>query len=88
MTLRSKGSFLQTVQAKLQPLQRPFSIPKTSLAPRCPHGPFINPKLSLWGSSSFLSQPDSVPAPLVPNFQGFYVSRVVARIPGSYGLLL
>lgn len=27
-------------------LQRPFSISKTSLAPTCPHGPFINPKLS------------------------------------------
>lgn len=47
MTLKSKGSFLQTVQAKLRPpLQRPFSIPKTSLAPSCPHGLFINSKLS------------------------------------------
>ena len=48
MTLKSKGSFLQTVQAKLRPLQRPFSIPKTSLAPSCPHGLFISSKLSYY----------------------------------------
>lgn len=46
MTLDSKGSFVMMVPAKMQPFGCPFSIPKSSLAPSRPHGPFINPKLS------------------------------------------
>lgn len=34
MTLKSKGAFLQMVPA----FQLLFSLPKTSLDPRCPHG--------------------------------------------------